>query len=74
MLVYTAARVVVFALAAVILKVLLPGLDPLLLLGIALLVSALLSYALLARQRDAVTEVVARRAGGVRRWELPRRG
>lgn len=64
MLVYTAARIVAFALVSVVLKLVLPGLAPLLVLGLALLVSAVLSYVVLQRQRDAVTEVVARRAAG----------
>jgi Protein of unknown function (DUF4229) len=63
--VYTSARLVLFILVATVLALL--GMQGILLLMVALVVSGLLSYVLLSRLRDAVSAaVVARTSGRVR--------
>ena len=64
MLVYTTARVTLFAVALFVLGLL--GLRGLLLLVVAVLASGLLSYVLLSRQRDAMSAAVVQRAGRIR--------
>jgi hypothetical protein len=59
-LVYTASRIGLFAIALIVL--LLVGVEnPLLLIGGAFLVSGLASYVLLSKQRDAVSERLSNR-------------
>jgi cell division protein FtsW (lipid II flippase) len=58
-LAYTAARIVLFAVAAVLIY--LAGARGLLLIGLALLVSGAASYVLLSRQRDAMARALASR-------------
>ena len=57
--VYTSARLVLFIVAATVLALL--GMQGIGLLMVALVVSGLLSYVLLSRLRDAVSEVVVAR-------------
>jgi Mn2+/Fe2+ NRAMP family transporter len=58
-LAYTAARIALFAAAAVLIY--LAGARGLLLLGLALLASGVASYVLLSRQRDAMAGALASR-------------
>jgi hypothetical protein len=58
--VYTSARLALFIVTAIVLALL--GMQGLLLLCVAVVVSGLLSYVLLSRLRDAVSEVVVNRA------------
>ena len=64
--VYTGLRLALLGLSYVVLRAI--GLDGLLALGGAVLLSALLSLVLLRRQRDALTEALTAR-GGQRRAE-----
>lgn len=63
-LLYTAARIGLFAAAAGLLY--LAGASGLLLLGLALLISGAASYVLLSRQRDAMSAAMTRRLRSVR--------
>ena len=63
-IVYTASRLALFALTLVVLYAF--GLRQLLLLLVAVLVSGLLSYVLLSRQRDAMSQAVVERGHGLR--------
>lgn len=63
-LVYTAYRVALFFVTLVVLYAL--GLRQLLLLVVAVLVSGLLSFVLLSRHRDAMSQSVIRRGHGIR--------
>lgn len=63
-LLYTAARIALFAAAAGLLY--LAGAGGLLLLGLALLISGAASYVLLSRQRDAMSAAMVRRFRSVR--------
>ena len=60
--VYTSSRLVLFVLTAVVLGLL--GMHGVLLLLVALVVSGLLSYVLLTKQRDAMSVAVVTRAAG----------
>jgi Protein of unknown function (DUF4229) len=59
---YTSARIVLFLFALLLLR--LAGLGGLLLWGLAFLISALVSYVLLSRQRDAMSASLAGRLRG----------
>ena len=61
---YTTARILLFVAATALLY--LAGFRGLLLLGVALLVSGILSYVLLSRQRDAMSGAISARLGGAR--------
>jgi hypothetical protein len=61
---YTTARILLFVAAAGLIY--LAGARGLLLIGLALLVSALASYILLTRQRDAMAGALSRRLGSFR--------
>ena len=63
-LAYTAARLVLFLVALLLLD--LAGARGLLLIALALLISAILSYVLLSRQRDAMAGTLSHRLRGVR--------
>ena len=63
-LAYTAARLVLFLVALLLLD--LAGARGVLLVALALLISALLSYVLLSRQRDAMAGSLSHRLRGVR--------
>jgi cell division protein FtsW (lipid II flippase) len=63
-LVYTSARVAIFAVTLAVLYA--AGMRQLLLLLVAVLVSGLLSYLLLSRQRDAMSRAVVERGEGLR--------
>ena len=63
-LVYTASRLAVFVVVAAVLALL--GMRGILLLLVAVLVSGLLSFVLLSRQRDAMSQAVVRRSASVR--------
>ena len=63
-LAYTAARLVLFLVALVVLD--LAGARGLLLVVLALLISGILSYVLLSRQRDAMAGSLSHRLRGVR--------
>ena len=63
-LAYTAARLVLFLVALLLLD--LAGARGLLLVALALLISAILSYVLLSRQRDAMAGALSHRLRGVR--------
>ena len=64
MLVYTSARVAIFAVTLAVLYA--AGMRQLLLLVVAVLISGLLSYPLLSRQRDAMSQAVVERGSGLR--------
>jgi hypothetical protein len=64
-LAYTAARILLFAVAAVLIY--LAGARGLLLVGLALLVSGAASYVLLSRQRNAMGAALASRFQAARR-------
>ena len=64
-LVYTGARVVLFLVVLLVLS--LTGIGGLLLWALAFVISALLSYVLLARQRDAMSGVLSSRLNSKRR-------
>jgi Protein of unknown function (DUF4229) len=64
MLVYTSARLALFVLVAAVLALL--GMRGVLLLVVAVLVSGLASFVLLARQRDAMSAAVVERGGRLR--------
>jgi hypothetical protein len=64
-LVYTSARIAIFAVTLALLYAV--GMRQVLLLVVAVLVSGLLSYLLLSRQRDAMSQVVVERGTGLRR-------
>ena len=61
---YTTARILLFVAATALLY--LAGFRGLLLLGVALLVSGILSYVLLSRQRDRMSGALATRLAGTR--------
>jgi biopolymer transport protein ExbB/TolQ len=63
-LVYTASRLGVFVVVAAVLALL--GMRGLLLLLVAVLVSGLLSFVLLSRQRDAMSQAVVQRGSSLR--------
>jgi hypothetical protein len=63
-LVYTSARIVLFLFVLLILS--LVGVGGLLLWALAFIISALLSYVLLSRQRDAISAALSGRVGGRR--------
>ena len=69
--VYTSARLALFIVTATVLALL--GMQGIALLMVALVVSGLLSYVLLSRLRDAVSEAVVNR-GSTRGRTGPRRG
>jgi len=62
-LAYTSARILLFAVALVLLRLL--GVGGLLLFALALVISALASYVLLSRQREALAGALNRRLGRV---------
>jgi len=62
-LVYTSARILLFAIALVLLR--LAGVGGLLMFALALVISALASYVLLSRQREALAGALNRRLGRV---------
>jgi len=62
-LVYTSARILLFAIALVLLR--LAGVGGLLMFALALVISALASYVLLSRQREALAGTLNRRLGRV---------
>jgi ABC-type transport system involved in cytochrome bd biosynthesis fused ATPase/permease subunit len=64
-LVYTASRLTVFVVVAAVLAFL--GMRGILLLLVAVVVSGLLSYVLLSRQRDAMSQSVVQRGERLRR-------
>ncbi len=64
-LVYTSSRLALFVVTASALA--LAGMRGVLLLAVAILVSGLLSFVLLTRQRDAMSQAVVRRGSGLRR-------
>jgi Protein of unknown function (DUF4229) len=64
-LVYTLARIALFAATAGVLF--LVGARGFLLLALAILLSGVISFVLLSRQRDAVSSSVTERAGRIRR-------
>ena len=61
-LVYSGLRIALLVVAVVVLRVLLPDADGLFVLGVAVLLSALLSVVLLRKQRDAFTAASMARA------------
>ena len=61
---YTTARILLFVAATGLLY--LAGARGLLLLGLALLISGIVSYVLLSRQRDAMSGAIAARLQGLR--------
>ena len=63
-LAYTSARLVLLVVSAVLLY--LAGAQGLLLLGLALLVSGIISYVVLSRQRDAMSAAITSRIQGFR--------
>jgi hypothetical protein len=63
-LAYTSARILLFIAATGVLY--LAGARGLLLLGLALVVSGIVSFVVLSRQRDAMSAAIAGRIGGVR--------
>jgi Protein of unknown function (DUF4229) len=69
--VYTSARLVLFIVTATILALF--GMHGIGLLMLALVVSGLLSYVLLTRLRDAVSEAVSERVGARSRGDRPAR-
>ncbi len=62
---YTSSRILLFVVVAAVLSLF--GLRSLLLLAVALVVSGLLSFVLLSRQRDAMSAAVVQRTERVRR-------
>jgi len=62
-LLYTSARILLFAIALVLLRLL--GVGGLLLFALALVISALASYVLLSRQREVLAGALNRRLGRV---------
>jgi hypothetical protein len=62
-LAYTSARILLFAIALVLLR--LVGVGGLLLFALALVISALASYVLLSRQREVLAGALNRRLGRV---------
>jgi Zn-dependent protease with chaperone function len=62
-LAYTSARILLFAIALVLLRLL--GVGGLLLFALALVISALASYVLLSRQREVLAGALNRRLGRV---------
>lgn len=62
-LVYTSARILLFVLALVLLR--LAGVGGLLMFALALVISALASYVLLSRQREVLAGALNRRLGRV---------
>jgi len=62
-LAYTSARILLFAIALVLLRLL--GVGGLLLFALALVISALASYVLLSRQREVMARALNRRLGRV---------
>lgn len=62
-LAYTSARILLFAIALVLLRLL--GVGGLLLFALALVISALASYVLLSRQREVLASALNRRLGRV---------
>jgi hypothetical protein len=63
-LAYTSARILLFVAATGVLY--LAGARGLLLLGLALVVSGIVSFVVLSRQRDAMSAAISGRIGGVR--------
>ncbi len=61
---YTTARILIFVAVTVLLY--LAGARGLLLLGLALLVSGIVSYVVLSRQRDAMSAAITSRIQGLR--------
>ncbi|HEY7143455.1 MAG TPA: DUF4229 domain-containing protein [Streptosporangiaceae bacterium] len=61
---YTSARIMIFVIALVLLY--LAGARNLLLIGLALVLSGIVSFVLLSRQRDAMSSALARRISGFR--------
>ena len=61
---YTSARILLFVAATALLY--LVGARGLLLLGLALVVSGIISYVVLSRQRDAMSGAIASRLHGLR--------
>jgi Protein of unknown function (DUF4229) len=62
---YTSARILIFVVSLILLY--LAGARDLLLIGLALLISGIISLVLLSRQRDAMSSALAARIGSFRR-------
>jgi hypothetical protein len=62
---YTSARILIFVLSLILLY--LAGARGLLLIGLALVISGIVSFVLLSRQRDAMSSALATRIGSFRR-------
>ena len=63
-LAYTAARILLFVISLIVLYFL--GAHGLLLIGLALAISGIVSFVVLSRQRDAMSSALATRIGGFR--------
>jgi len=61
---YTSARILIFVLSLILLY--LAGARGLLLIGLALVISGIVSFVLLSRQRDAMSSALATRIGSFR--------
>ena len=63
-LAYTSARILLFVISLIVLYFL--GAHGLLLIGLALVISGIVSFVVLSRQRDAMSSALATRIGGFR--------